>query len=142
MMKRLSIGLFISCLLSTSIVGGASLTAGRLFTTQQQRVLIEQEQSSFVLNQHKHRLNLDASPEGNHRRLFFEALMLTDTGYAIGLNGRFIEAETHLEGIAMNRSQIATGVLILQTAKGVRRLGVGQIYWIEQDKVTESYEQP
>lgn len=113
----------------------------RLFTTAGQRVVIDKDHLAFK------RQVLSAQKDGNSgkladRRLFFEALLRTEVGYSVWLNGAMVEGETAYHDISFNTRSIKFGKLVLKTPKGVRKLGIGQVYWVDQDKITESYEQP
>ena len=112
----------------------------QLFTSAQQRAQIDHErwQSKQTVVQKSG----DLAPVEWHRQLFFEALLKTEKGHSVWLNGRMLDRKETLQGIVIDPHQIRSGQLLLQTPKGMRRLSLGQVYWIEQDKVLESYEKP
>lgn len=130
------VGLFFS----VNLLAG-SIELERLFTTAGQRAVIDKDHLAF-----KRQVFIHGSSSGSvqhaDRRLFFEALLRTETGYSIWLNGNMIEGEREYHGILLNTKAITAGRLILNTPNGIRKLGLGQVYWVDQDKITESYEQP
>lgn len=110
----------------------------RLFTTSAERVAInEQRLGSELSEEEKKALRLDAN-----RRLHFEALLRTEAGYSLWLNGRLIERAIIIGGIQVDPKKIFGNQLHIQTEHGVRRIALGQVYWITQDKVLEAYEKP
>lgn len=119
----------------------ASLDLERLFTTAEQRVIIDRDHLAFK-RQALNRGSLSGHPQHVARRLFFEALLRTEAGYSVWLNGRMVEGEKEYYGVSLNAKAIKSGKLTLKTPNGIRKLGLGQVYWVDQDKITESYEQP
>jgi hypothetical protein len=45
-------------------------------------------------------------------------------------------------GIQIDPNQMYANKLWLKTSSGTRALALGQVYWIDQDKVLEPYEKP
>ncbi len=118
-----------------------SIELDRLFTTADQRAVIDRDRLAFKRQVSTHGSS-GVSVQHSDRRLFFEALLRTEAGYSIWLNGNMIEGTKQYHGILLNTKAISAGSLILNTPNGIRKLGLGQVYWIDQDKITESYEQP
>jgi hypothetical protein len=120
----------------------ASPPIATLFTTPEQRQAIDDEKrlmSSRLLLVSQRDVDVQVTPR---RTLFFETLLRTEKGYSIWLNGQLIEDEGLFHGMLVSVNQVQQGQLRLQTTSGTRRLSVGQIYWVDLDKITESYEQP
>ena len=112
----------------------------QLLTSAQQRAKIDHERWQA---KHPKALTSSGSEQvAGQRQLFFEALLKTEKGYSVWLNGRMYDSQQRLQGIVIDPKQIRAGQLILQTPKGSRRLALGQVYWIDQDKVLEPYEKP
>lgn len=112
----------------------------RLLTTSQQRAQIDHERwqaKQSITQKQDEGVKVELQ-----RQLFFEALLKTEKGYSVWLNGRMYDQKHNLQGIVIDPSQVRAGQLMLQTPKGSRRLALGQVYWIEQDKVLEPYEKP
>lgn len=112
----------------------------RLLTTAQQRAQIDHER--WQAKQPVAQKNGDAPKVELQRQLFFEALLKTEKGYSVWINGLMVDRQQSLLGIVIDPNQIRAGQLVLKTVKGSRRLALGQVYWIEQDKVLEPYEKP
>lgn len=131
---------FVGLLFSVNLLAG-SVELERLFTTAKQRDIIDKDHFAFKRQAFTHGWS-SASVQHKDRRLSFDALLRTEAGYSIWLNGRMIEGEKEYHGILLNTKTINAGRLILNTPNGIRKLGLGQVYWVDQDKITESYEQP
>lgn len=113
----------------------------RLFTTKEQREAIDK--ANYLAGKALSRLGGDLSyAESSQRRLFFEALLKTEAGYRVWLNGNLIDDAADIFGVKVSMRALEKHQLLLQTANGVRKLAIGQVYWIDQDKITESYERP
>ena len=112
----------------------------RLLTTSQQRAQIDHER--WQAKQPITQKTDDGAKAESQRQLFFEALLKTEKGYSVWLNGRMYDKKHNLQGVVIDPSQVNAGQLILQTPKGNRRLALGQVYWIDHDKVLEPYEKP
>ncbi|OYY24491.1 MAG: hypothetical protein B7Y68_03310 [Thiotrichales bacterium 35-46-9] len=130
----------VGLLFSVNLLAG-SIELERLFTTAEQRAIIDRDHLAFK-KQISTRGSSSVSVQHANRSLFFEALLRTEAGYSIWLNGSMIEGVKVVHGILLNTKKISAGNLILNTPNGIRKLGLGQVYWVDQDKITESYEQP
>ncbi len=137
-MKGLPLWTLFSLSLAMSSVQAQGLQ--RLLTTPEQRAQIDHER--WQAKQPVAQKQGDAAVAPMQRQLFFEALLKTEKGYSVWLNGRMLDHKQNWQGIIIDPNQIRAGQLVLQTAKGSRRLALGQVYWIEQDKVLEPYEKP
>ncbi len=137
-MKNRLITLALSVIILSWNVQAESLE--RLLTTPQQRAQIDTERWQAKNPQAAVSQSTDAPTL--QRKLIFEALLKTEQGYSIWINGQLIERKQRLYGISIDPSQVRLGVLPLKTPSGNRRLALGQVYWIDQDKVLEPYEKP
>lgn len=112
----------------------------RLFTTAEQRQQIDEQAAEFK----RHSVAGEAASMQNSaiKLLYFEAMIRSEVGYTIWINGQQVSKPTQLFGIKIDPQQMSGTSLILKTARGIRKLGLGQVYWVEQDKVLEGYEKP
>lgn len=114
----------------------------RLFTSAAQRSQIDQERWQSKQQTQKSSNSAGSAEGPRQRQLFFEALLKTERGFSVWLNGRMFDQPQNLQGIRFDPNQVRAAQLYLQTPKGIRRLALGQVYWIDQDKVLEPYEKP
>lgn len=112
----------------------------RLFTTAEQRKQIDAQAADFK----RHSVVGEAAPMQNSaiKLLYFEAMIRSEVGYTLWINGQQVSKPTQLFGIKIDPQQMSGTSLILKTTRGIRKVGLGQIYWVEQDRVLESYEKP
>jgi hypothetical protein len=112
----------------------------RLLTSLQQREQINQERLQAKMP--KPSKKIEKQNAIKDRRLSFEALLKTEKGYSVWLNGRMYDQKNILMGIQIDPNQMYANKLWLKTSSGTRALALGQVYWIDQDKVLEPYEKP
>lgn len=112
----------------------------RLFTTAEQRHKIDGQAAEFK----RYSVGGEVAPFQSSviKLLYFEAMIRSEVGYTLWINGRQVSKPTQLFGITIDPQQMTGTSLILKTARGIRKVGLGQVYWVEQDKVLESYEKP
>lgn len=132
--------LFVGLIFSVDL-SARTMEFERLFTTAEQRAVIDKDHLAFKRQVLSGQTNAKSIKQAD-RRLFFEALLRTEVGYSVWLNGAMVEGEKAYHDISFNTRSIKSGKLVLKTPKGIRKLRIGQVYWVDQDKITESYEQP
>lgn len=113
----------------------------RLFTTPEQRKLIDEQRqnakSSYV------RKGIDSNNLlSSVTYLSFDALLKTEKGYSIWINGRLMEKAQKIEGIWVDPERVINGKLSLVTDKGIVSLALGQVYWVNKHRVLEKYASP
>lgn len=125
-----------------SQLSAAEETLQRLFTTAEQRAQIDLERDRAKHPQTVQAESVKQQVSSQQHKLYFEALLHTEKGYSLWLNGRLIDQAQSIYGIWVDPSRIQQGRLPLTVGKQVRWLGLGQVYWVEQDRVREVYEKP
>lgn len=109
----------------------------RLFTTVEQRNYIDAERERAKApekGQQKY--------EKQYNRIVFDALLKTEKGHNVWINGFLVSERQKINGIVIDPRQFNAGFLTIHTAHGYRKIALGQSYWIDEDKVLEAYEQP
>lgn len=111
----------------------------RLFTTSEQRKDIDSQRTDAKRQAIQ---GTSLSQSSSAKAIVFEAMIKSELGYTLWINGRQISKPISLFGINIDPKQINVTELILKTPKGIRKVGLGQVYWVDQDKVLEYYERP
>lgn len=111
----------------------------RLFTTSEQRKDIDSQRTDAKRQAIQ---GMSLSQSSSAKAIVFEAMIKSELGYTLWINGRQISKPISLFGINIDPKQINVTELILKTPKGMRKVGLGQVYWVDQDKVLEYYERP
>lgn len=112
----------------------------RLFTTMEQRQQIDQQRW-----QAKHpsaKAQAPAQVQASNRRFSFDALISTEQGSVVWVNGKMYDRFATYEGVSFDPKSVRQGQLTLSTSKGVKKLSLGKVYWIDHGKVLEAYEKP
>lgn len=125
---------FVICLMASLGCGAAEESLQRLFTTAQERVLINQQiqQASLGVVQSNavvavsDRLSLDA--------------VLIGAKKVVWVNRQLIDRPTTIAGIAVDPNNVSKRGLWLDTPNGKKLLKQGQVYLTESGKVVERYE--
>lgn len=126
---------------STVRIVAAEDSLNRLFTTSEQRKQIDEERKNSKTS-NKYTDTLRSHESDSVLYLSFDALLKTEIGYSVWINGRLIDAPQKVSGIWLDPKNLVDGKITFSTDKGVVKLKLGQVYWLNNHKVFEQYAKP